>query len=89
MKQRLYLFIHATLLLGSLLFTSCGDGENVSTSNDQESKSNGTIGVSVLTLGNPFFSVIAENIKSEVAKHGYDIIVDGDRNVQKQANQIR
>ena len=89
MKRRLYLFIHATLLLGSLLFTSCGDGENVSTSNDQESKSNGTIGVSVLTLGNPFFSVIAENIKSEVAKHGYDvIIVDGDRNVQKQANQI-
>ena len=89
MKRRLYLFIHATLLLGSLLFTSCGEGVNVSTTNDQESKSNGTIGVSVLTLGNPFFSVIAENIKSEAAKHGYDvIIVDGDRNVQKQANQI-
>ena len=89
MKRRLYLFINATIILGSLLITSCGGGENVSTANDQESKSNGTIGVSVLTLGNPFFSVIAENIKSEAAKHGYDvIIVDGDRNVQKQANQI-
>ena len=89
MKRRLYLFINTTLILVSLLITSCGGSENVSTSNDQESKSNGTIGVSVLTLGNPFFSVIAENIKSEAAKHGYDvIIVDGDRNVQKQANQI-
>jgi ribose transport system substrate-binding protein len=89
MKRRLYLFINATIILGSLLITSCGGGENVSTPNDQESRSNGTIGVSVLTLGNPFFSVIAENIKSEAAKHGYDvIIVDGDRNVQKQANQI-
>lgn len=35
----------------------------------------GTIGLSVLTLQNPFFGVIADNVKSEAAKHGYDVIV--------------
>ena len=56
---------------------------------DSGSEKKGMIGVSVLTLGNPFFSVIAENITSEAAKHGYEVIVvDGDRDVQKQANQI-
>ena len=89
MKRRLYLFINSTLIFGSLLLINCGGGENVSSSNVDEPRSKGTIGVSVLTLGNPFFSVIAENMKSEAARHGYDvIIVDGDRNVQKQANQI-
>jgi ribose transport system substrate-binding protein len=56
---------------------------------DQESESKGTIGVSVLTLGNPFFNVIAEGVREEAAKHGYEVVlVDGDRDVQKQANQI-
>lgn len=35
----------------------------------------GTIGLSVLTLQNPFFGVIADNVKAEAAKHGYDVIV--------------
>jgi ribose transport system substrate-binding protein len=35
----------------------------------------GTIGLSVLTLQNPFFGVIADNVTSEAAKHGYDVIV--------------
>lgn len=52
-------------------------------------KKRGTIGISVLTLGNPFFKVIADNVTSEAAKHGYEVIVvDGNRDVQKQANQI-
>ena len=72
----------------ALLLTSCGgDGQNVNSQGESESK--GTIGVSVLTLGNPFFNVIAEGVKEEAAKHGYDVVVvDGDRDVQKQANQI-
>jgi ribose transport system substrate-binding protein len=61
--------------------------QNVNSQGESESK--GTIGVSVLTLGNPFFNVIAEGVKEEAAKHGYDVVVvDGDRDVQKQANQI-
>ena len=72
----------------TFLLTSCGgDGQNVNSQGESESK--GTIGVSVLTLGNPFFNVIAEGVKEEAAKHGYDVVVvDGDRDVQKQANQI-
>ena len=72
----------------ALLLTSCGgDGQKVNSQGESESK--GTIGVSVLTLGNPFFNVIADGVKEEAAKHGYDVVVvDGDRDVQKQANQI-
>ena len=72
----------------ALLLTSCGgDGQIINSQGESEKK--GTIGVSVLTLGNPFFNVIAEGVKEEAAKHGYDVVVvDGDRDVQKQANQI-
>lgn len=34
-------------------------------------KSKGTIGVSLLTLDNPFFKVIGDNIASEGKKQGY------------------
>lgn len=68
----------------------CGESGTVDTSEgNQGDESKGTIGISVLTLGNPFFNVIAEGVKEEAAKHGYDVVVvDGDRDVQKQANQI-
>ncbi|HLW65158.1 MAG TPA: substrate-binding domain-containing protein [Gemmataceae bacterium] len=50
----------------------------------------GTIGVSLLTLENPFFKVIGENIKAEAAKHGYEtVVVSADRDPAKQANQIK
>ena len=85
MKKIIYTLV---LPLIALLFTSCGgDGQNINSQGESEKK--GTIGVSVLTLGNPFFNVIAEGVKEEAAKHGYDVVVvDGDRDVQKQANQI-
>jgi ribose transport system substrate-binding protein len=84
MKKKMYIFIISLLTLGII---GCGEADNSSV--DQESESKGTIGVSVLTLGNPFFNVIAEGVKEEAAKHGYEVVVvDGDRDVQKQANQI-
>ena len=53
-------------------------------------KKRGTIGVSVLTLTNPFFKVIADSISAEAAKHGYDVIsVSGDFDVAKQQNQVK
>jgi ribose transport system substrate-binding protein len=52
-------------------------------------KSKGVIGVSVLTLSNPFFKVIGDTITAEAAKHGYDVVVvSGDNDVVKQQNQI-
>jgi ribose transport system substrate-binding protein len=53
-------------------------------------KSKGTIGLSVLTLTNPFFKIIGDNFTAEAAKHGYDaIVVSGDFDVAKQQNQVK
>lgn len=50
----------------------------------------GTIGVSVLTLTNPFFKVIGDTITAEAAKHGYDVIVtSGELDVARQQNQVK
>lgn len=53
-------------------------------------KSHGTIGVSLLTLDNPFFKVIGDNIEADGRKHGYDVIVvSGEKDVAKQSNQVK
>ncbi len=53
-------------------------------------KARGTIGVSVLTLTNPFFKVIADSLTEEAKKSGYDtIVVSGDFDVAKQQNQVK
>ena len=50
----------------------------------------GVIGVSLLTLDNPFFKVIGDNITAEGKKHGYDtLVVSGEKDVAKQSNQIK
>jgi ribose transport system substrate-binding protein len=60
-----------------------------SASGSQE-KSKGTIGVSLLTLDNPFFKVIGDNITSEGRARGYEaIVVSADKDVAKQGNQIK
>ena len=52
--------------------------------------SKGIIGVSLLTLDNPFFKVIGDNITAEGKKRGYDaVVVSGDKDVAKQSNQIK
>lgn len=54
------------------------------------SKVQGTIGVSLLTLDNPFFKVIGDSITAEGKKHGYEtVVVSGDKDVAKQGNQIK
>lgn len=50
----------------------------------------GAIGISMLTLDNPFFKVIGDTISVEGKKQGYDsILVSGDKDVAKQSNQIK
>ncbi len=49
-----------------------------------------TIGVSLLTLENPFFKVIGDHITSEGQKHGYQtLVVSADKDVARQGNQIK
>jgi len=65
------------LILFLIFVAGCGKSEK------------GTIGFSVLTLTNPFFRVIADNLEDEAAKHGYEVlVVSGDRDVKKQSDQI-
>jgi len=50
----------------------------------------GTIGVSVLTMTNPFFKEIADTITAEAAKHGYaTVITSGEFDVARQQNQVK
>ena len=50
----------------------------------------GTIGVSVLTLTNPFFKVIADTITAEAGKHGFDVVVvSGEKDVARQQHQVK
>lgn len=76
------------------VFTGCNKSENASTSETAQpatkSETKGTIGVSLLTLDNPFFKVIGDNIAAEGKKRGYDaVVVSGDKDVAKQSNQIK
>jgi ribose transport system substrate-binding protein len=48
------------------------------------------IGVSLLTMNNPFFKVIADTIRDEGAKRGFTVVaVDGREDVARQHNQVR
>jgi ribose transport system substrate-binding protein len=91
-----------SLLACLLLVSGCGTGTtNPTKSTASGSKaasaersvapgSKGTIGLSVLTLTNPFFKVIADSLTDEAAKHGYSVIVtSGERDVARQQNQVK
>lgn len=66
----------------------CGGDPGKQAENKPVSK--GTIGVSVLTMRNPFFKVIAQNIEAEAKRAGYDtIITDGDMKVDEQRRQVQ
>ncbi len=87
MKPTLLALLVSTLAL----LTGCGDKPaTTATSQPTAAKAQGTIGVSLLTLDNPFFKVIGDNITVEGRKRGYEaIVVSGDKDVAKQGNQIK
>ncbi len=63
-----------------------GSGANASA----PAKLHGLIGVSLLTLTNPFFKVIGDHITAVAAKAGYETIVaSGDMDVAKQQAQVK
>ena len=48
-----------------------------------------TIGFSALTLTNPFFKIIADEMGVEGKKHGYDVVVvSADQDVNRQTSQV-
>jgi ribose transport system substrate-binding protein len=77
-------------LLASLLLGACEKQPATPTQPPAPAAQHGTIGVSLLTLDNPFFKVIGDEISKEGAKEGYQsLVVSGDKDVAKQSNQIK
>jgi len=81
-------------LLG-LVAVGCGQGDSGgmasqgSGSTREGDEQRGTIGYSALTLTNPFFQEIAQNLKQAAASAGYEVIVvSADFDVKRQADQI-
>jgi ribose transport system substrate-binding protein len=90
MSQLRHLTLSA-LILGVLL-AGCG-GRDVEpageTGGATQPDSRGTIGFSALTLKNPFFKIIADNIEAAASERGFDVIVhDADRDVNTQSRHI-
>jgi len=83
--------LFATLLTCTVaLLAGCDKPASTNTTQSPDTKSKGTIGVSLLTLDNPFFKVIGDNIVAEGKKRGFEaIVVSGDKDVAKQSNQIK
>jgi ribose transport system substrate-binding protein len=71
-----------TIVLAGLLCTGC--------IKDESAPARPVIGLSVLTLTNPFFQEIADNLQKEAAKHGYEVIVvSGEFDAARQQNQVK
>ena len=62
MKLRIFSTINAIIIMPVLLFWGCGEPTSSNQKDEGNNASKGIIGVSVLTLGNPFFSVIFASI---------------------------
>src|SRR5438105_1106198 len=82
----------ASLMILSVLVSGCGQVSNqpAKTPTAEPAKSKGVIGLSVLTLTNPFFKVIADTMTEEAAKSGYQVVVvSGEFDPAKQQNQVK
>ena len=54
------------------------------------SPKHGLVGASLLTLQNPFFKVIGDQLTLEAAKSGYEtLVVSADNDVARQSNQVK
>jgi len=81
-----------TLVLALGVVVGCGEHTEhvVAPAREPISAFRGTIGLSVLTMDNPFFKEIADSMSAEAGKHGYNVIaVSGDFDVAKQQNQVK
>jgi ribose transport system substrate-binding protein len=75
--------------LMTLWLVAAGCGRSASTTVPAVKAKKGTIGLSVLTLENPFFKVIADTMTEELGKHGYEVVALSGDNIAKQQNQVK
>jgi ribose transport system substrate-binding protein len=73
--------VRPLLLAVALLGVGCGT--------DEPAPARRVVGVSLLTLTNPFFIEIADNLRDEAARHGYEVIVvSGENDAARQNQQV-
>jgi len=78
MKKAMSVMVIVSVVAVCLTVQSCGKAADKP-----------VIGLSVLSETNPFFGEIADGMKAEAAKHGYEVVVvSGDFDVDKQKNQV-
>lgn len=69
-------------LLGLCIAVGC--------SPESDSSTRGTIGVSLLTLENPFFKIIGDHLTEEAVAQGLKAtVVSADKDIAKQSNQVK
>jgi len=88
--NRFLLPLIGACLLGLLVLGGCGPSSGAKDEREQGGKTpEAVIGVSVLTLTNPFFRDLADAMKDEAARHNYELIVtSGELLVANQKDQI-
>ena len=84
-------WIRLLLTITMVSLAGCGgptnDGQRLTGDNDLDS--GGTIGISVQTLTNPFFKVIADTVTEEAAQHGYEVLIrDAQQKIENQKDQV-
>ena len=84
-------WIRLLLTIAMVSLAGCGgptnDGQRLTGGNDLDS--GGTIGISVQTLTNPFFKVIADTVTEEAAQHGYEVLIrDAQQKIENQKDQV-
>lgn len=86
------IFLCAMLSL-AILGTGCDRDKGDAKNNDKPNhtaKSNGVIGVSVLTMTNPFFKEIVDTMADEAKKNGFEVIaVSGEFDAPRQYSQVK
>lgn len=81
---------HYSSLYAYLLLLACVGGCSTQTTSSHANAPRGIIGVSLLTLENPFFKVIGDTIVEEGLQHGYQtLLVSADKDAAKQGNQVK
>jgi ribose transport system substrate-binding protein len=88
-RDSLVLRIFVSLSVATLLLAGCGSSETVKPGQPAASESKGTVGVSLLTLSNPFFKTIGDTITEEMKAAGYEtVVVAGEEDVAIQQRQV-
>ena len=83
--------LNTIILTAALILTGCGkkDTSSADGSGNKPQTKKKLIGISVMTMSNPFFVDLANAAKDEAKKHGYEVIIYGGEEADKQAKQVR